>query len=114
MNTSAKFLVAATQTAYLWTQRGRYGNRPAALRSLRRRRCATGMSAADCERAFDLGLAVTERARALISTGRALSEAKATRISDDVSRQVLRSVPGSTPEMVDYLLGMMLWMPLFR
>jgi hypothetical protein len=117
MRGTPQFLKDATQIAYLWTERGCYGSRAGALRALRRRRSAAGTSGADRENALERGLAVIAMTSKLIPDGPSLvrlSEADAGRLADDVSRKVRMAIPGSTSEMVDYALGMMLWMPVRR
>jgi hypothetical protein len=117
MPKEARFFVDATQTAYLWSHRKLYGTRSSAIRALRKRRSATGKTLADCENAFEVGLAVvaaTARGVSKVPDLPYLSRVDSIRTAERIAAKVRRAVSTSTSEMVDYAMGMLFWMPIMR
>jgi hypothetical protein len=112
-----KFLVDATQTAYLWHHRKYYGTRKSAILALGKRRSATGRQFSECESAFNLGLEVitdTDNIISRLTSNLRLTKAEAKHIADKITTEVLQSNPEFAPEMVDYAINVLFWMPLIR
>ncbi|MBN1610086.1 MAG: hypothetical protein JW940_25900 [Polyangiaceae bacterium] len=111
------FLQDAAQTAYLWSCRNCYGNRNSAVKALLKRKSAEGRHLSECQIAFDVGLRVVTRTQEAVSRIPSLEylpDEEARRIADEMVLDVRRAVPESTPEMVDYAMGMLFWMPITR
>jgi|GEM_PF-4889670 len=112
-----RFEVDAIQIAYLWNRRGDYKAREHAIRALRNRRSGAGKSIADCESIFDVGVTILKKVAKAVpasSSLKKLSAVEEKKIADKISSEVLETVSKSTPEMVDYAIGMLFWMPLMR
>jgi hypothetical protein len=116
-SSTVRFLIDATQTAYLWSRRNYYGDRNSAIRAFCRRQSAKKKKSMECKNAFNLGLAVVnavENKILKLTLLRSLSERDAKRIADKISSDVQRSIPESKVEMVEYAIGILFWMPLQR
>jgi hypothetical protein len=117
MKHAPNFLIDATQTAYLWSCRGYYGQRSGAVQALLKRKSAKGKIMEEGEKALEVGLRVIARTRESVSripSPELLPIDEARRVSAGIALEVRRAVPESTAEMVDYAIGMFFWMPIMR
>jgi hypothetical protein len=109
--------VDAAQTACLYRYRSCYGTRASAVKALLERKSAEGKHLGDCEKAFEVGLRVvtqTKQAVSRIPSLEHLPKEEACRLAEGITLEVRRAVLESTPEMVDYAMGMFFWMPSMR
>lgn len=109
-----KLLVDATQTAFLWRYRRQYGSRAQAIRALTKRRSAEYKISSECETAFEIGLAVVKATEYEISLfcDEPQSKTELMERAEAIYRAVKKSFPEAPEEMINYALGMLLWMPL--
>jgi hypothetical protein len=84
---------------------------------LSKRGSAKGLKHSECEQAFDLGLSVVIETEKIIKTlpnTKYTSETEAKSIAAELAYNVQRAIPECPTEMVDYVIGMLFWMPLMR